>query len=52
LLDLPAVETLARRAGVWAWVVLVAVGLFAARGPVAGAVREREPVLGGPAAWL
>ncbi len=52
LLDLPAVETLARRAGVWAWVLLVVVGLVAARGQVAGAIRERAPVLGGPAAWL
>jgi hypothetical protein len=52
LLDLPAVETLARRAGVWAWVVVVVVGLIAARGAVSGAVRERAPVLGGPAAWL
>jgi hypothetical protein len=33
-------------------VVLVAVGFFAARGPVKSAVRERAPVLGGPAAWL
>jgi hypothetical protein len=52
LLDVPTVEALARRVGVWAWVVLVAVGFFAARGPVKTAIRERAPVLGGPATWL
>jgi hypothetical protein len=52
LLDVPTVETLARRAGVWAWVLLVGAGLIAARGPVRGAIHERAPVLGGPVAWL
>jgi hypothetical protein len=51
-LDLPTIETLARRAGVLAWVVIVAAGLVAARGQVRVAVHERAPVLGGPMAWL
>jgi hypothetical protein len=51
-LDAPRVVALARRAGVAAWVVLVLVGLFSARGEVGAKIRERAPVLGGPAAWL
>jgi hypothetical protein len=51
-LDVPLVATLARRAGVAAWVLLVLFGLVAARGPMRGVIRERAPVLGGPAAWL
>jgi hypothetical protein len=51
-LNQPRVEMWARRAGALAWVALVVAGLVAARGPVRDAVRERAPVLGGPAAWL
>jgi len=51
-LDSPRVVALARRAGVFAWVLLVLVGFFAARGDVRVKIRERAPVLGGPAAWL
>lgn len=51
-LDSPRVMTLARRAGVLSWVVLVLVGFFAARGEVRRQVHERAPVLGGPSAWL
>jgi hypothetical protein len=51
-LDVPRVVALARRAGVAAWVVLVLVGLFSGRGEVEAKIRERAPVLGGPAAWL
>ena len=48
----PRVEMWARRAGALAWVALVVAGLVASRGPVHDAIRERAPVLGGPAAWL
>jgi hypothetical protein len=51
-LDSPRVVRLARRAGVPAWVLLVLVGFFAARGQVRAEIHERAPVLGGPAAWL
>jgi len=51
-LNQPRVEMWARRAGALAWVALVVAGLVAARGPVHDAIRERAPVLGGPAAWL
>jgi hypothetical protein len=51
-LDVDRVRALARRAGVWAWVLLVLAGLVAGRGAVRAAVRERAPVLGGPVAWL
>ena len=51
-LDSPRIVTLARRAGVFAWVLLVLVGLIAARGDVRVKIRERAPALGGPAAWL
>ncbi len=51
-LDIARVRSLARRAGVLAWVVLVLAGLFAGRGAMRAAVRERAPVLGGPVAWL
>jgi hypothetical protein len=51
-LDSERVRALARRAGVLAWVLLVLAGLLAGRGAVRAAVRERAPVLGGPAAWL
>lgn len=51
-LDAPRVVALARRAGVAAWVVLVLVGMFSGRGDVEAKIRERCPVLGGPAAWL
>lgn len=51
-LDAPRVVALARRAGVAAWVVLVLVGMFSGRGDVEAKIRERAPVLGGPAAWL
>jgi hypothetical protein len=52
LLDAPRVMALARRAGVAAWVLLVLLGLFAARGDVKTKIRERAPLMGGPAAWL
>ncbi len=52
VLDSARVVTLARRAGVLAWVLLVLVGVFAARGDVRAKIQERAPVLGGPAAWL
>ena len=51
-LDSPRVLGVARRAGVAAWVILVILGLVAARGDVKAQIRERAPVLGGPAAWL
>ena len=51
-LELGRVQTLARRAGVPAWVLLVLAGFFAGHGAVRTAVRERAPVLGGPIAWL
>jgi len=51
-LDSARVVTLARRAGVLSWVLLVLVGFFAARGDVRAKIREHAPVLGGPAAWL
>jgi len=51
-LDLPTIDMLARRAGVLAWVLIVAAGLVASRGRVLVAVHDRAPVLGGPAAWL
>ena len=51
-LDQPRVETWARRAGALAWLAMVVGGMIAARGPVRDAIRERAPVLGGPAAWL
>ena len=51
-LDQPRVETWARRAGALAWLAMVLGGMIAARGPVREAIRERAPVLGGPAAWL
>jgi hypothetical protein len=51
-LDVPVVESLARRAGAPSWVVLVLLGLVAARGPVRAAIHERAPVLGGPTTWL
>jgi len=51
-LNQPRVEMWARRAGVLAWAALVVAGLVAARGSVHTAIRERAPVLGGPAAWL
>lgn len=51
-LDVERVRSLARRAGVWAWVLLVLAGLFAGHGTMRAAVRERAPVLGGPVAWL
>jgi len=52
LLEVPLVESLAKRAGALSWVLLVLLGLFSARGPVKTAIHERAPVLGGPAAWL
>jgi hypothetical protein len=51
-LNQPRVEMWARRAGVLAWLALVAGGFVAARGPVRAAIHEHAPVLGGPAAWL
>lgn len=51
-LDVERVRTLAKRAGVLAWVLLVLAGLIAGRGAMRSAVRERAPVLGGPVAWL
>jgi hypothetical protein len=51
-LDQPRVETWARRAGAFAWLVMVAGGMIAARGPLGDSIRERAPVLGGPLAWL
>jgi hypothetical protein len=52
MLDWPRVAALARRVGVFAWALLVLVGLVVARGEVGSQIRERAPVLGGPRAWL
>ena len=52
LLEVPVAQSLARRAGVVSWVLLVLLGLATARGPVRAAIHEKAPVLGGPVAWL